>query len=173
MLHIISASLYNLIIHLSNNNVDNGFMHIWTESTAGRGSTEIASCLLAFAELSPINKGKLVAWSDSCARQNKNFFVICMWMILVQKGIFTSITHKFPEIGHSWMPSDRDGGLIEKKVRMKECIYDTASYRDCIIQAKNDNQFEVREMKGHFIDIKEEVKKGNLVNKKINTKGGT
>ena len=36
-------SLYNLIIHLSNNNVNNGFMHIWTESTAGRGSTEIAT----------------------------------------------------------------------------------------------------------------------------------
>ena len=104
-------------------------------------------------------------------RAKQDFFVICMWMILVQKGIFTSITHKCPEIGHSWMPSDRDVGLIEKKVRMKEYIYDTASYRDCIIQAKNDKPFEVREMKGHFIDIKEEIKKRNLVNKKINTKG--
>ena len=38
-------NIYNMIIHLCNTDVNNGFMHIWPETVAGRGSSEVGSCL--------------------------------------------------------------------------------------------------------------------------------
>ena len=37
-----------------------------------------------------------------------------VWQILIKKGIFSKITHKFPIVGQSWMDSDRDGAKIEQ-----------------------------------------------------------
>lgn len=60
---------------------------------------------------------KLVLWSDNCAEQNKNQYVLCMFLMLVAKGYFDEIVHKFPVCGHTFLSCDRDFALIEKKKR--------------------------------------------------------
>ena len=59
-------------------------MHTWTENLAGRGCEEIISSLLAFFDNEEVNNARnLIAWSDSCAGQNKNFYIIAFWQMLL------------------------------------------------------------------------------------------
>ena len=53
---------------------------VWNECIAGRGSDEIASCLLRYFTELRSTSTKLVCYSDSCFGQNKNFTLICLWV---------------------------------------------------------------------------------------------
>ena len=83
---------------------------------ADRGSCEVPSALLRFAEVDSAccRKDHLLIWSDSCAGQNKNFTMIALYQYMILKGYFKVIDHKFPEVGHSYLDSDRDFARIEK-----------------------------------------------------------
>lgn len=113
--------VWNFGVHIENN--DLGIMNLWPETRGGRGSTEVASCLYNILTthiiqdvVSPLPR-KLILWSDNCAAQNKNQYVICMYMVLIAKGYFDEIVHKFPTCGHTFLSCDRDFALIEKKKR--------------------------------------------------------
>ena len=160
-----------MIIHLCNVHTNNGFMHIWPENLAGRGASQVGSCLLAFSEWSTIVPGVLNVWSDSCAGQNKNFMIICLWQLLILKGTFSMITHKFPIVGHSFNDSDRDGGKVENVLKTKENIYDIDGYIDCIRDAKKKNKFEVRRMNKCFVDLTHAIKQLNLIRRTENEDG--
>ena len=80
-----------------------------------RGSDEIASCLIKYIETIPPDVKHLIAYSDGCAGQNKNHQLQLLWMRLVVKGRFEHIEHKFLEVGHTFLPSDRCFGNIEKR----------------------------------------------------------
>ena len=41
---------------------------------------KVGSALMAFFSVA-VQESKLVAWSDSCSGQNKNFGIICLWHI--------------------------------------------------------------------------------------------
>jgi len=98
--------LYNIGIHMVMKNETRAYFNLWSEDEAGRGCEEVGSALLAFLDNSDFG-GNLIAWSDSCCGQNKNFFIICLWQYLVAKHRFDVIDHKFPELGHSYIGSDR------------------------------------------------------------------
>lgn len=117
--------MYNFGTHILTKEADKAVFSSWTEDQASRGSSEIFSCLLTVLELEEafINKDHLVIWSDSCAGQNKNFLLICLYQYLIQKGIFKVIDHKFPEVGHTYLDSDRDFGRIEKNLRKHQNIF--------------------------------------------------
>ena len=97
--------------------------------------------------------GKLIAWSDSCGGQNKNFMVVLMWQYLILKGTFTSLLHKFPIVGHSWNDSDHDGGKIEMSLQTSGPIYDIDGYIEHIRDAKKKNKFGTRKMDLAFLDM--------------------
>ena len=164
-------NLYNMIIHLTNVKVDNGFMHLWTEPAAGRGGNEVASCLAAATEWCSIEPGELITWSDSCGGQNKNFTVLRMWQYLILKGTFTSITHKFPVVGHSWNDSDRDGGKIEQSLKTSGAIFDVDGYIERIRDAKKKNKFGTRKMDHSFINMDKLTKGLRLVKRTVNEEG--
>ena len=103
-------------------------MHTWTEAVAGRGADEVISSLLAFFDVSGIQGGHLIAWSDSCGGQNKNFYVVSLWQYLIKSNKFALIEHKFPEVGHSYLDSDRDFALIEKEVKRTETVFAAEEY---------------------------------------------
>ena len=105
-----------------------------SEDVAGRGSSEVASCFWNFIQNCEEAKKRdhLVVWSDSCAGQNKNFLMICFYQFLIHKGIFKTIDHKYPEVGHTYLDSDRDFGRIEKVLRKHDTIYTPEQYRDLI-----------------------------------------
>ena len=58
---------------------------------------KFVAAFLAFLDETGMHGGHLTAWSDSCAGQNKNFFTVCLWQLLIQQGRFSIIDHKFPE----------------------------------------------------------------------------
>lgn len=171
---------YNLGIHAISTNGERGYFFTWTEDVAGRGSREVTSALCTFLEFNKEcikDKKHLIVWSDSCAGQNKNFQTICLYQYLVLKGVFSIIDHKFPEIGHSYLDSDRDFGRIEKVLRKQETIYVPDQYRDLIRGASKNNH--VTDMTNHFRDIdnlqtqlKVVQKKKNLLNEKIAFRDG-
>jgi len=94
--------LYNLGVHYVSGSVDKPFFHIWTKMEAMCGCEEVCSALLVFLNVANISGGSLVAWSDSCCGQNKNFYVMSLWQYLIKKGRFDRIDHKFPVPGHSY-----------------------------------------------------------------------
>lgn len=117
---------YNLGLHIITNKVSRGVFFTWTEDIANRGSTEVASSLLSAIELDETlreRKNHLIVWSDSCAGQNKYFQIICLYQYVILKGYVKSVDHKFPEVGHSYLDSDRDFGRIEKNLRKVTNLY--------------------------------------------------
>lgn len=138
----------------------------WTEDVADRGSAEVASSLLRFVEVDSSCEGKdhLIVWSDSCPGQNKNFNLICFYQYLILKGHFKIIDHKFPEVGHSYLDSDRDFGRIEKALRKHDTIYAPEQYHRILAKASKNNV--VMDMTGHFRKINDLQLNLNLINRK-------
>ena len=135
---------YNLGIH--NTVSQSGHMQVWSEDVAGRGSDEIASCLLSYFEQLTTDACHLIAYSDSCGGQNKNFGMVSLWTYLVQTGRFDTIDHKFPVSGHSFLPSDRDFGVIEQRKRKASHVYIPEEWVDLITSARRRNPFHVTKL---------------------------
>ena len=82
-------------------------MNVWLENQEGRRCGEAMSALLTFFENPEILGSELDAWTNSCTGQNKKI-MISIWQLLLFTGWFKVIDHKFPEVGHTYMDSDRD-----------------------------------------------------------------
>lgn len=90
-------AFYNFGVHSISTNGTVPFMMNWTENVAKRGSNEILSCLFEFVQsIGPMKH--LLAWSDSCAGQNKNFNLIALYQYLILHKYFDVIDHKFEHI---------------------------------------------------------------------------
>lgn len=110
---------YNCGIHIDNDN--SACMCMWGENVAGRGASEKASCILWYFENHSYDAiDELIVWTDSCAGQNKNKYVVALWFLLHALRYFSVFRQKFPEVGHSLCSYDRDFGLIEKAARRTE-----------------------------------------------------
>ena len=121
-------------------------MFLWPETVAGRGSSEIGSCLLKYFETANVTAKKLVVYSDNCSGQNKNFNTVGLWQYLVSSGKFDEVCHTFPVPGHTMMPCDRDFGDTERKLRKKQCIYSPSQYIEIISECRPKNPFTAIEM---------------------------
>lgn len=113
-------NFYNLGIHIGN--TDEAYCCLWHEGQAGRGSAEIASCLLKLINEGYINHKKLIIWSDNCPGQNKNRTMLFLMIWLVCVGIFSEVQHKFLLKGHTFLACDRDFGHIEKRKRKSQVL---------------------------------------------------
>lgn len=158
--------LYNFGTHLLTKGVDKAVFCSWTEDQASRGSSEIFSCLLTVLEMeeSLNNIDHLIIWSDSCAGQNKNFLMMSLYQYLIHKGRFKVIEHKFPEVGHTYLDSDRDFGRIEKNLRKHQNIYSPEQYRDIIVKSGKKNK--MIDMSLHFRETENLTKNLKLYNRK-------
>lgn len=163
--------VYNLGVHLICKNKSGPYFHVWTEDQGGRGVKEVGSALLSFFQNSQISGGTLIAWSDSCAGQNKNFSMICLWQYLVAKKLFKCIHHKFPEPGHSFLESDRDFGRIEVAVRRREKIFSLDEYCDIMTQSAGKPRPVLSRMADKFCDVQDSHKKLGLTKKDVNVYG--
>lgn len=158
---------YNLGIHVVTKDAERTTFCVWTENQASRGSKEVTSSLLTALEHeeSLRNIDHLVIWSDSCSGQNKNFLMVCLYQYLIYKGLFKVIDHKFPEVGHTYLDSDRDFGRIEKNLRKHQNVYSPEEYRQIIAKSSKKNQ--VLDMKDHFRDMEDLPTKMKLYNRKV------
>lgn len=160
------AWFYNLGIHITTKEGSRAIFCTWTEDQAKRGSSEVLSSLLTAFELDEQLKSKehIIIWSDSCSGQNKNFLMICLYQYLINKGSFKTIDHKFPEVGHTYLDSDRHFGRIEKVLRKHQNIYLPEQYRSII--GKSSRKSLVIDMSNHFRKTDDLMTKLKLFNRK-------
>lgn len=143
---------YNLGIH----NIQTGkaCMYLWNETEGKRGSCEIASCLMDYIDTKlPDTVTRLMLFSDNCGGQNKNINLALTLLRYIHAGRFTNIEHTFMEPGHSYLPCDRDFGIIEKHLRVLE-VYTPDLYEQNIKACKTKKPFEVvRMIREKFLDV--------------------
>jgi len=164
--------LYNLGVHLTFGSTSSAFFHSWSENEGGRGCAEIGSSVLAFLKNSNCS-GKckhLVAWSHSCAGQNKNLVIVCLWQLLILQG-YEIIDHKFLEPGHTFHDSDRDFGHVELSVKRHENIYSVNQYQKIMMNSVRKPTVSVTRLVDKFYSMQSLPDKLRLRNAKINTDG--
>lgn len=115
------------------------------ESVASSRSEEICSCLKEYFEGNDIRSDVLIAISDNCGGQNKNWTVEMFWINLLATGRFKRIEQHFPLSGHSMLPSDRYFGHVEVYVKNHiQYVYTPHHWIDII--TKSCKLFSVHEM---------------------------
>jgi hypothetical protein len=114
---------------------------------------EVNSCLFKVLTSGFNPKKHLEIWCDNCAGQNKNRMVLIMIVFLVLKGYCEIIDLKFLVSGHSYMPCDRDFGVIEKRKRVSKCMV-PEEVQEMVKSARLDTPFQVIPMeKGDSFDV--------------------
>ena len=111
-------------------------------------------------------------YSDACGGQNRNIFLVCLWMHIVASDeySFTEIDHKFMISGHSFLPNDRDFGQIEQSRKKVMQIYVPEDWENVVRQARRKNPFMVSRMKREdFVSLK--PLKAVIVNRIVNIHG--
>ena len=138
---------YNLGVHDYSNG--RGFMFMWPESVASRGSHEVCSCVFKYLGMNSTGASHLIAYSDACGGQNRNINVACMWIHIVASSNFSYnvVDHKFMVSGHSYLPNDRDFGSIEKASRRTQHVYVPDDWCTLVEKSRRNNPFHVTKMK--------------------------
>ncbi|XP_050301495.1 uncharacterized protein LOC126739741 isoform X1 [Anthonomus grandis grandis] len=142
--------------------IDQTECHFWDESDGQRGANEIGTCVLRFLQkksAESILDMDCVFYSDNCCGQQKNEFIIGMYIYAVKNLKFKSITHKFLIRGHTQNEGDAAYSIIEKEIRKtkQSCsIYVPAQYVTAIRNSKKcGNPFDVNGLSyADFTDIK-------------------
>lgn len=151
------------------------YMYVWNESTASRGSQEIASCLFKhFMKFVPKDTQKIVLRSDACSGQNRNIKMALMlkkFLSMWDQPELTSIEQHFYVSGHSYNSCDRSFALIENQKKKTEDIYVQQHWVNVIRQSKKkDPKFIVIEMaKEDFFSSK--PLEALITNRKVSTTG--
>lgn len=128
---------YNLGIHDMGTNL--GFMYVWDETTASRGSQEISACLTKHLKQNPCKH--VIIYSDTCGGQNRNINVALSLMKLTQDmNVIDTIDLKFMVSGHSYLPNDADFGNIDQASR-NQIVYIPDDWYRVIVTARKTNKF--------------------------------
>lgn len=93
---------------------------VWHEGEGKRGSNEIASCVLRYLYnlKDDIDKLDVILYSDNCGGQQKNRFLISMYLYAVTNyDHLNSITHKYLITRHSQNEGDSAHSLIERAIK--------------------------------------------------------
>lgn len=152
MFYASQLSCYNFGIHIGDTN--DAYMYMWHEGVSGRGSNEIASCLLHLLNSGITQKKHLVIWCDNCGGQNKNKVLLFTMIFLVANGLVASIEQRFLVSGHSFIPCDRDFALIEKRKRVMKAFV-PADLHEVVASARYNPPFKIVDMTQHgFWDLK-------------------
>nr|XP_022906884.1 uncharacterized protein LOC111418579 [Onthophagus taurus] len=112
-------------------------MYTYHEGVGKKGSNDMTSMLLHYINSNEFTFKRLVLISDGCPGQNKNHVMVYFLYFLVHVlKVFTSILYIFPVRGHSYLPSDQDFALIEKKKRRMERVEVPEQWDDLIRRAR-------------------------------------
>ncbi|CAH1110705.1 unnamed protein product [Psylliodes chrysocephalus] len=100
---------------------DETLCFVWHEGEGGKGVTEVGTCILFYleykAEKCQSDDLEITLYSDNCAAQQKNRFLIAALIYAVQKYKIKQITQKFLVMGHTQNEGDSTHSVIEKQVR--------------------------------------------------------
>lgn len=97
--------------------------YVWHEGEANRGATEIGTCVFEYLknlgnDLADGVKLDVIFYSDNCCGQQKNKFLISMYMYAATKlDHIKTITHKFLIKGQTQNEGDSVHSLIERGIQ--------------------------------------------------------
>ncbi|XP_030759330.1 uncharacterized protein LOC115884790 [Sitophilus oryzae] len=140
------------------------YCYMWHEAQGKRGAVEIGTCLLNYlkekSETSDCDDLEITFYSDNCAGQQKNKFVIAAFLYAVANYKIKSITHKYLVTGHTQNEGDNVHSLIEKNIKqaLKSGPISTPSQYVGLVQTakKTGPPFKVIELAHEdFLDLKE------------------
>ena len=118
--------------------------YVWDECNENRGANEIGSCVLHYIEnLTNTPCKDIIFWSDNCAGQNKNKFMIALYLYAVQKYYLDSIAHKFLIKEHTQNEGDSAHSLVERQIKRllrSGSIYVPVTLVTAILMAKKSGQ---------------------------------
>lgn len=130
---------YNLTIVVGNSKSkltkENVYIYHWEENQYNKSPNEIISAVyncLCNLDI-PENVKVIRLASDGCGGQNKNYYMIGMlgkWLLVNCPKNVKRIEYFFPMVGHSFLPSDRVFGLIEKEIKKQNTIISPDEYTD-------------------------------------------
>jgi hypothetical protein len=115
--------MYDLNLGFHNFHNDNIDMYIWEETTASRGSQEVASCMKHLKNVT--TQKHVIAYRNSCPGQNHNSKLALTWMKILQSpdNNIRITDHKFLMSGHSFWPNHCDFGTVEMAIRKTNFLY--------------------------------------------------
>lgn len=157
---------YNCSVHTGSDNI--GHCYVWVEGEAGRGSQEVGSCITNYIKnkLDP-KVQHLALWSDCCGGQNRNIKIILMLKVVLNSHpTLKTITFKYLESGHTFLPNDTDFSKIETMLKYHERIYTVEEYINIIKRCKRKNPLQVYRMKKNDFMSTKNLEK-NTVNRKL------
>ena len=109
---------YNLTTYNLDNHTVNCFM--WHEGAAGRGSSEIATCMHRYLKSLPDQVKRVIFISDTCSGQKRNQFFSAMCLNAVKSMPIACIDHIYMESGHSQMECDSVHSTIETALKTQD-----------------------------------------------------
>ncbi|MEM6612842.1 MAG: hypothetical protein AAF652_11440, partial [Cyanobacteria bacterium P01_C01_bin.72] len=111
---------YNFALH--DCKTQDGIMHLWDETIAKRGSSEVCSCLQYTLNARKNNEENLILFSDGCCGQNRNKAMVSFLLSLIQNKVYKRIDHYFLIRGHTFLPNDRDFSSIEGRKKVARAL---------------------------------------------------
>lgn len=110
----------------------------YNEFDGHKGPNEVCTFLLDYIKKYVGDEvTSLFLFADNCGGQNKNHTLLRLAMALVELNLFEEVTITFPVRGHSYMPCDRDFGLIKRKMKTQERMYTLQQYESVIKRSSN------------------------------------
>lgn len=103
---------YNLTVYSLGENEANCF--VWNEDQCKRGANEISTCIYKYLIQNCLQKDTIF-YSDNCSGQQKNKFMISLYLYAINYLDIPSITHKFLIVGHTQNEGDSVHSTIEKQ----------------------------------------------------------
>lgn len=92
---------------------------VWDEGNGHRGVNELGTCVLHYLKKIAATKqdADVIFYSDNCAGQQKNKFMLALYLYATRYLGLKSITHKFLVKGHTQNEGDSTHSLIERVVK--------------------------------------------------------
>lgn len=145
------------IFGIHNCKTGKSFFYIYHEGVASKGPNDVCSFLWDYIqrEISE-NIQELRLFSDNCPGQNKNHTMVRMCAALVESNRFKKVEQFFPIRGHSFLPNDRDFGVIKRRLKRFDRVFSVHEYTEIIIASSAQKNFTVMEVSGEeIIDFKQ------------------
>lgn len=95
-----------------------GDCYVWDETQGKRGANEICSCLYEYVSRIVTTKpgSAIILYTENCGAQQKNQFLMALYIFMLQKLEVSSILHKFLVKGHTQNLCDNVHSVIEQNV---------------------------------------------------------
>lgn len=120
---------------------------LYHEGIAKKGPNEVCSFINEYLKSIPDHYTELRLFCDNCGGQNKNQALSRFCLYLTDSGRFNKVVQYFPLRGHSFLPCDRDFGLISKTLRNHDRIFTVHEITEHIINSSSkDGKFTVHEV---------------------------